>query len=392
VAGKISLKAAARRAGVKEGNVYARAREVSEDGAPLIRFERRTSGRARSVVVYEEFLEDLAALPCRGPGCGQSAINASEHCSSACASRKYPKQTVACPQCGDDVELEGHVTKDGERHFCTPRCSTAWHWEHAPQTFPQSERRGEVVTCACGRTERYLSPAHLHVKGCHHCAGELRRRWWASPAGDAEREHTSTRTNAYWDRVYAKLDSVKQARGVLVTADVRAALGGVSIATVTRHYVGSRALLTVEPEIIYGRRFLLYTAPREVKLLQRLRATGPAWNTWLDYDWMLCRVRAAGSYQALLEKGHTPQEVEGAIRRQLAAARRLLGAYRGAASGALAPAAGKHRQRQLSLEQEEAIREHHAADKSIRRIAYIVGVPRGRVERFLASELVSIAP
>lgn len=47
------------------------------------------------------------------------------------------------------------ANREGWGRFCSPSCLAEWRWANEPETFPQSERRGEVVTYACASTTRY---------------------------------------------------------------------------------------------------------------------------------------------------------------------------------------------------------------------------------------------
>jgi transposase len=130
---------------------------------------------------------------------------------------------------------------------------------------------------------------------------------------------------------------------------------------------------------IGGQRFRLYTNPQEVKILQARRATGPAWDTWLDYDWMLQRARETGRIGFLMERGLTEAEAEKMIRREVADARQLLGVHRGAQHG---PRGG--RPPDLSDEQRATILKHAAEERlSQQGIANAVGATRAQVRYVL---------
>ena len=315
---ELSLKAAAKLRGLKEGNVYKRCSEER------IRTHPGRDRRTKHLVYLDQFDQDIAALRCQGPGCSEPVTNAGEYCSLACSVRKYPVERRVCRQCSEEFKLIGHRAKEGDENFCSPSCSAAWHWENEPETFPQSARRGRMVACPCGRTTRYQSPKELHrVVYCPHCAPEFKRHWWTTPEGMVERERAGARSSIRWLDVHAQLEQRKADRGALGVADICAKLGGVSTPTVTRYYTDELGELTSEAERIDGQRFRLYTNPQEVKILQARRATGPAWDTWLDYDWVLQRARETGRIEFLMERGLTEAEAEKMIRREVADARQL---------------------------------------------------------------------
>jgi hypothetical protein len=247
-------------------------------------------------------------------------------CSERCSALKYGDQPRTCEQCGEEF-----LPRHRKQRFCTLSCSSK---------RPHGDRKGQLVTCTCGET-RYRSPSQVQLEHCTSCVGQARRDWWVTSAGMAERERVSARTNSYWDDVYAALEAVKADRGALDTALVRSKLGGLSTPTVTRYYVAEKNSLTVEPIVLGGQQFLLYTEPSEVRAIQEQRATGPAWSTWLDYDWMLKRARKSGIIDTLVGHGLTEAEAEDVIRRDVANARRLLGVFRGAEAGRRASSIAK---------------------------------------------------
>jgi hypothetical protein len=321
---ELSLKAAAKLRGLSERNVYKRRAERR------IRTHPGRDRRTKHLVYLDQFDEDIAALKCRAPGCSEPAANAGEYCSHACSVRLYPVEQRSCRQCGDVFELIGHRAKDGDENFCSPKCSTEWRWANTPESFPQSQRRGQVKTCRCGRKTRYMAPSHLHVQGCEHCAGELRAEWWAGR--DDARKRASDRHADWWANVvYPEVQArTVELGGALTTEDVRHKVGDVSIPTVTRYYVKDRGWLRPVEETVHGQRFKFYVNPDEVKRVRVERAKGPAWDTWLDADWRVARAREDGTLERLVEHGLSRAQADAAVRQPVEAARdRLRTHHRG---------------------------------------------------------------
>lgn len=229
---KISIKAAARVLEVPEHSLYARASEG------VISVERRTTGRTRALVELDICRREVAALRCQAPGCEQPAHRAGEFCSHACSVRKYAPETRLCKQCGESFAVEGHRTRDNGgkgQEFCRPACVAQWRWEHEPESFPQSQRRGEVKTCPiCGET-RYRPPSHQHLIYCAApCAHEGFRRWLATSEGRAHREDLEAAQKAWWKGVKAAAEAEAKAAGRLLTDELVRECGVPSLPTVTR--------------------------------------------------------------------------------------------------------------------------------------------------------------
>jgi hypothetical protein len=270
----ISLKAAARTVDVPERNLRDRVAEGS------ITVERRSSGRVRALVDLAQLQQQLAELRCQAPGCELPVHRAGRFCSHACSVRKYAAETRNCEHCGQPFAVPGHRAKDpGAALFCSPRCVALWRWENEPDTFPQSERAGEVVTCACGRTSRYMAPSQLHVTHCEQC----RPRQPPTPAvHQAGREWRADAQDV--------IEAEASARGALLTRDVTSALG-VTVPTATRFYADREGRRPQAPELtselltVAGVTVRIYPkAADEIPLLEADRRATVS-STWLDPHW-----------------------------------------------------------------------------------------------------------
>jgi hypothetical protein len=327
-----ALKAVARILDVPERNLYARAQEG------LITVERRPSGRVRVLADPDVCRREVAELRCRAPGCDQPAHRAGRFCSHACSVRKYAGETRVCEseECAKSFEVPGHrAVQPGQGRFCSPACVIAHRWKHAPETFPQSERRGAEKACRICRSTRYRPPSFQHLECCsEECAHEAFRQWLASPEGREHRADLEKAQREWQERNKAEARIEAKRAGRLLTDEVMRECGIPSLPTITRD-LPARGKLDREKD---------------------------------ERGFVTIPIRGAANVQS--------ERVGSTV---------LFGRY----AKQLAEAGGKKAGRpgEVTAEQEARILERHEKGgkrASVRAIAQNVGVGRGKVERVLS--------
>jgi hypothetical protein len=124
----------------------------------------------------------------------------------------------------------------------------------------------------------------------------------------------------WWLGVRRDAEAEAEALGGLLSNQVAAKIGPVSLPTLTRYWP-SRGLPRQEL-IVGGRTFVIFTDPAKVHQVARLRATGPAWNTWLNPEWrsdhapqpLLKETRAVRDQLRPLRRGPKPASLFGSDR------------------------------------------------------------------------------